>query len=75
MAVIDSFAVFTRRSRFSILRQISKMIAVRRQRHELGAAPDYLLEDIGVTKAQAQAEAKRPVWDVPENWIDRRDTF
>lgn len=75
MAVIEGFAVLTRRGRFSILRFVSQMIAVRRQRAELAQAPDHLLQDIGLTRGEAIEEAQRPVWDVPANWLERRDYF
>lgn len=47
MAVIEGFAGLTRRGRFSILRFVSQMIAVRRQRVALAQAPDHLLKDMG----------------------------
>ncbi|MEG3618115.1 hypothetical protein V5T82_06595 [Magnetovibrio sp. PR-2] len=40
-------------------------IKVSRQRQELKCLPAEQLMDIGLTKAQAQAEAKRPFWDLP----------
>lgn len=75
MAVIEGFAGLTRRGRFSILRFVSQMIAVRRQRVALAQAPDHLLKDMGLTREDALAEADRPVWDVPANWLERRDYF
>ncbi len=47
---------------------ISQAIAVRRQRLALRSLGDVALADIGITKAQAEAESKRPIWDVPANW-------
>lgn len=47
---------------------ISQAIAVRRQRLALRSLDDNALSDIGLTKAQAEAESKRPIWDVPANW-------
>ena len=41
---------------------------VRRQRRDLPSLEDHLLDDIGLTQSQADAEAKRPVWDVPAHW-------
>jgi uncharacterized protein YjiS (DUF1127 family) len=26
------------------------------------------LQDIGITRAEARAEARRPVWDAPAHW-------
>jgi len=47
---------------------ISQAIAVRRQRLALRSLDDNALADIGISKAQAIAESKRSVWDVPANW-------
>ena len=33
-----------------------------RQRSHLAELPDYLLHDIGVTRAEAQAEVAKPFW-------------
>jgi len=48
---------------------ISQMTAVRRQRRELRSLEDHLLDDIGFTQSQADAESKRPAWDVPAHWL------
>lgn len=39
-----------------------------RQRRKLGNLDDRMLEDIGVTRPQAEAEANRPFWDAPRWW-------
>lgn len=39
-----------------------------RSRQQLKRLDDRALSDIGVTRAEAQAEANRPVWDVPATW-------
>lgn len=46
-----------------------KLIGLARQRHTLAALDDHMLKDIGITRAQAQTEADRPVWDAPSNWM------
>ena len=38
------------------------------QRRKLATLDDAALADIGLTRAQAQTEANRPLWDVPANW-------
>lgn len=35
-----------------------------RQRNHLSQLDDAALEDIGLTRAEAQAEARRPIWDL-----------
>lgn len=44
------------------------MLAVWRQRQVLKNLDDRMLRDIGLTRAQALAESRRPVWDAPESW-------
>ena len=39
-----------------------------RQRRSLAELDARQLSDIGVTRSEADAEAKRPVWDVPGHW-------
>lgn len=41
------------------------VMAVARQRRELGRLDNRMLKDIGLTREQAQAEAARPFWDLP----------
>ncbi|SIO56638.1 Uncharacterized conserved protein YjiS, DUF1127 family [Rhodovulum sp. ES.010] len=40
-----------------------------RQRRRLAELDDALLRDIGLTREQARAEARRPIWDVPPSWL------
>ena len=51
-----------------LLARISTAPAVRRQRAELARLPETLLADLGLTRAEALAEAQRPLWDVPARW-------
>lgn len=39
-----------------------------RQKARLRLLDDRLLSDIGVTRAEAEAEADRPAWDSPSHW-------
>ncbi|WP_298292962.1 DUF1127 domain-containing protein [uncultured Litoreibacter sp.] len=39
-----------------------------RQRRALAHMDDAQLTDLGLTKAEAQQEADRPVWDAPNHW-------
>jgi uncharacterized protein YjiS (DUF1127 family) len=40
-----------------------------RQRRSLAELDDAMLRDIGVTRAEALAEARRSPWDVPPSWL------
>ncbi|MGK7652477.1 DUF1127 domain-containing protein [Roseovarius sp. MMSF_3350] len=35
-----------------------------RQRRALARLDDHALDDIGLTRAEADAEARRPIWDI-----------
>lgn len=52
----------------AILAQIGHLFAVRRERMELGDLDDHMLEDIGLTRGEALAEARRGLWDAPRYW-------
>lgn len=38
------------------------------QRQKLARLDSEALDDIGLTKAEAENEARRPIWDVPGYW-------
>lgn len=42
--------------------------AIYRQRRDLESLDARMLSDIGVTQAEAKAEASRKLWDVPSYW-------
>ena len=48
--------------------RLRAILALRRQRRSLHYLSDHILDDIGVTRAAAEYEADRPVWDVPTTW-------
>lgn len=52
----------------SLLARLSTIFAVARQRRALLALDPHQLRDIGITPAQATAEAQKPVWNVPAHW-------
>lgn len=50
---------------------IARLFAARslaRQRAALAALDDALLDDLGLTRADAVREAQRSVWDAPQHW-------
>lgn len=53
----------------SLWARMSAMISVTRQRRALSALDPHLLRDVGITPAQAAAEAQKPVWNLPAHWI------
>lgn len=54
-----------RPNRRSVFALIADLAAVRRQRKALLALSDETLTDLGLTRAQAQREAHRGLWDLP----------
>lgn len=49
---------------------LTALLSLWRSRQQLKALDDAALADIGVTRADARAEATRPIWDVPDTWRD-----
>lgn len=58
------------RARRGLWGMISKIIRLSHQRRALSTLSDAQLSDIGLSRDEAQAEARRPFWDAPENWMD-----
>lgn len=48
--------------------RVWSLIDLFRQRRTLANLNDHELQDIGVTRKEAQKEATRPLWDVPAHW-------
>jgi len=44
------------------------LAALRRQRAHLSRLDLRLLGDIGISPDEAEAEARRALWDVPDSW-------
>ncbi|MFD1510879.1 DUF1127 domain-containing protein [Lacimonas salitolerans] len=47
---------------------LAALLALHRQRQRLARLDDAALEDIGLTRDAALAEARRPLWDAPGHW-------
>jgi uncharacterized protein YjiS (DUF1127 family) len=44
------------------------LTSLARSRRSLGRLDDHLLQDIGLTRAEAMAEAERAIWNAPRHW-------
>ncbi|PCJ09443.1 MAG: hypothetical protein COB16_04600 [Rhodobacteraceae bacterium] len=55
-------------SRPTLFSGLATRLAVWRQRRALKALDRHALEDIGVTRLEANTEAQRSFWDAPETW-------
>jgi len=53
----------------NLLARLGAALAVRHQRRQLAAMEAHRLADLGLTRAQALAEAERPMWNVPSHWL------
>jgi len=49
--------------------RLSLAHAAWRQRRALARLDNAALNDIGISRAEAQNESARPVWDVPSHWL------
>ena len=69
-----NFATTSRPSatKINFFQRFSFCMKVQKERSTLSELSDEQLKDIGITPDQAQKEAARPAWDIPENWCQRR---
>ncbi|WP_157970880.1 DUF1127 domain-containing protein [Pseudogemmobacter bohemicus] len=51
-----------------LLAGIADFLARRRQQRRLRMMEDYLLDDIGLSRAEAEQEAGRIHWEAPAHW-------
>lgn len=56
-------------SRPTLSGRLARLLGVWRQRQTLGRLDTNALRDIGLTRTQAEKEARRPIWDAPDRWI------
>ncbi|THH35835.1 DUF1127 domain-containing protein [Aliishimia ponticola] len=69
MALLDISAPRSASLRpFNLFAFAARTAALYRQRAALRRLDADALRDIGISRAEATAEAQRPVWDVPHNW-------
>ena len=54
----------------TLLQKLQDMRALARQRQHLGTLDTHLLQDIGITRTQAENEAGKPSWQAPAHWRD-----
>ena len=53
----------------TVLRYSSWLIKVRKSRLALARLDPDRLEDIGISRIEADQETKRSFWDAPANWV------
>ncbi|MGC1502795.1 MAG: DUF1127 domain-containing protein [Sulfitobacter sp.] len=52
-----------------LVARIFAAIALLRSRRQLADLDQHRLDDLGISAKAAQAEANRPIWDVPAHWV------
>jgi uncharacterized protein YjiS (DUF1127 family) len=52
----------------SLTRRLLSAATLARSRRSLAHLDDHLLRDIGLSRAEAEAEASRSPWDAPSHW-------
>ena len=57
------------RQPYSLTARIGLHLTAWRQRRQLARLDARALEDIGVTRAEAEAEARRGFWNAPDHWL------
>jgi len=57
----------TRRRR-SLFAALTRSLEVARQRRDLRRLDAEALDDIGISRAEALRESRRPAWDAPDHW-------
>lgn len=68
MTLITSSRPAASRPAFSFLTALGHHLSVWRQRQALKTLDDARLKDLGLSRAEADAEARRAIWDAPETW-------
>ena len=48
--------------------RLRNLLNLARQRRALAKLDDHALNDIGITRTEAETEAGRPLWDAPDSW-------
>ena len=72
MAISLSSTRFAPQFQFSIskfLSNVFRRIRMQHSRQRLAQLDARALRDIGLSPAQANREAEKPIWDAPDHWL------
>ncbi|MGR3614986.1 MAG: DUF1127 domain-containing protein [Paracoccaceae bacterium] len=68
MTYINERTACTSSRHTSWIASLTRLFAVARQRQALKALDDVALDDIGLSRDEADVESRRALWDAPETW-------
>ena len=71
MTLADFFGATSAAPSGRLSLNVRQRLAVWRTRRTLARLDANALEDIGLSAEEAQREARRGAWDVPDTWIAR----
>ena len=63
-------AAISSKTRPTLWQRLVQFRALRQQRLHLARLDAHQLDDLGISATQAKTESARPVWDVPQNWVE-----
>jgi uncharacterized protein YjiS (DUF1127 family) len=66
--IITGLPTTTKAPALPFLRRVALWATVWRHRRQLAEMTETQLNDMGLTRAQADDEAALPFWDVPAHW-------
>lgn len=70
MALLDMSLHRAGRRSGALFSFATRAVQLQRQREALRRLDDRALKDIGLSRSDAEIEASRPFWDVPDTWRD-----
>ena len=56
------------RRQAGLFTRLAAAFALYSERRRLAELPDHMLDDIGISRSEANAEARREIWDAPQHW-------
>lgn len=68
MALIDLSTAFETRSTQPLRLALATRLALWKSRRALAKLDDRALNDVGISRADAQRESQLTIWDVPAAW-------
>ncbi|WP_308419732.1 DUF1127 domain-containing protein [Cribrihabitans marinus] len=68
-ATVSNRTTAARPALFRLRERLSLRLALWRSRRALDKLDARQLRDIGLSRDEARREARKPIWDAPDNWL------